>query len=107
MAEPQSSHQAFVCGKHGLSIPKTKVVHRSSTALALWLTRPNPWRRACRGRVGFGQWGARAGRPSEDQSGAARDKTWARVYSPSDSWNLSISEQSCSWVGWADLFKMR
>ena len=45
--------------------------------------------------------------PSEDQSGAARDKTWARVYSPSDSWNLSISEQSCSGVGWADLSKMR
>ena len=45
--------------------------------------------------------------PGEDQSDAARDKNWARVYSPSDSWNLSISEQSCSVVGWADLSKMR
>ena len=45
---PASCRPPSLCGKHDLSIPKTKVVHHGSTALVLWLTSPNPWRRACR-----------------------------------------------------------
>ena len=81
----------------------------SSVFGLIYNRRGEAWRSAPHGNLAVPPslvWAFQCG-PGEDQSDAARDKNWARVYSPSDSWNLSISEQSCSVVGWADLSKMR